>query len=60
MHNSWDDWFKDFIKTKTELTLSGFNVKDIRVNVEELVDYCKLRNIKLDGKARASFVREKE
>jgi hypothetical protein len=19
MHNSWDDWFKDFIKTKTEL-----------------------------------------
>jgi hypothetical protein len=40
--------------------LSGFNVKDIRVNVDELVDYCKLRNIKLDGKARAEFVREKE
>ena len=59
MHDSWHDWHKDFKKTKRYLTNQGFEVVDIVVDLDELIEYCKLRGIKNDGKARSQFVQTK-
>jgi len=56
MHDTWDDWHKDFEKTKRDLTNLGFEVVDVVVDLDELAEYCKLRGLKNDGKARSQFV----
>ena len=59
MHDNWNDWHKAFIKTKSDLISQGFEVTDIEIDLNELTDYCKLRGIKNDGKARSQFVQTK-
>jgi len=59
MHKTWQDWHKDFEKTKRDLTNYGFEVVDIVVDLDELTEYCRVRGIKNDGKARSQFVQEK-
>jgi len=56
MHDTWHDWYKDFQKTKRDLKNHGFKVEDIVVDLDELIEYCKLRGIKNDGTARSQFV----
>lgn len=55
MHDTWHDWHKDFKKTKQDLTNQGFEVVDL----DELVNYCRLRGIENDGKACSQFVQAK-
>jgi len=59
MHDTWDDWHKDFEKTKKYLVIKKFLVVDVIVDLDELADYCKQRGIKNDGKARSQFVQAK-
>ena len=59
MHDTWDDWHKDFQKMKREFKNMGFEVVDIVVDVDELEEYCKTKGIKNDGKARSQFVQAK-
>lgn len=59
MHDIWHDWHKDFEKTKRGLTDQGFEVVDIIVELDELMEYCRMRGIKNDGKARSQFVQTK-
>ena len=59
MHYTWHDWHKDFEKTKQDLTNLGFDVVDIVVDLDELTEYCRLKGITNDGKARSQFVQEK-
>jgi len=59
MHDSWDDWHKAYLKTKTQLISEGFFVKVVSINIIELIDYCLDRKIKNDGKARSQFVMTK-
>jgi len=59
MHGTWNDWHKDFEKAKRDLINQGFEVVDIVVDLNELTEYCRLRGIKNDGKARSQFVQEK-
>jgi len=59
MHDNWNDWHKAFIKTKSDLISQGFEVTDIEIDLNELTNYCKLRGIKNDGKARSQFVQTK-
>ncbi len=56
MHATWEDWHKAYLKTKIKLTSQGFVVKDFVVDINELINYCKIRGIKNDGKARSQFV----
>lgn len=56
MHDSWDAWHKDFLKMKNALTLKGLEVIEVEIDLDELNNYCKLRGIKNDGKARSQFV----
>lgn len=59
MHDSWDDWFKAYSKLKSQLITEGFLVKEVSININELIDYCIDRKIKNDGKARSQFVQTK-
>lgn len=59
MHDRWHDWHKDFEKTKQDLTSKGLEVVDIVVDLDELTEYCKLRGLQNDGKARSQFVQAK-
>jgi len=56
MHDTWKDWHNAYIKSKKELISQGFHVNDFDVDIDELIDYCKIRGIKNDGKARSQFV----
>ena len=56
MHNTWEEWHQSYLKTKNDLIKEGFAVQDIEVDIEELTEYCKLRRIKNDGKARSQFI----
>jgi hypothetical protein len=59
MHESWDDWFNAFSKLKAQLVADGFVVKEVPINITELIDYCRNRKIKNDGNARSQFVQTK-
>ena len=59
MHDTWKEWHKAFLKTKKGLILEGFTVIDFVVDIDELINYCKMRGIKNDGNARSQFVSKK-
>ncbi len=59
MHDTWKGWHVDFLKMKSHLISSGFGVIDIEIDLDELINYCKSRGIKNDGKARSQFVQTK-
>ncbi|TXD83214.1 hypothetical protein ESY86_13565 [Subsaximicrobium wynnwilliamsii] len=59
MFDSWKEWHKAYQKTKKGLTEKGFIVTDFVMDVDELINYCKIRGIKNDGKARSGFVIKK-
>ncbi len=59
MHDTWNEWHKAFLKTKKDLILQGFEVTDIEIDLNKLINYCKMRGIKNDGKARSQFVQTK-
>lgn len=56
MHETWEEWHKTYFKLKKKLKSQGFTVKDFVVDIDELNNYCKLRGIKNDGRARSQFV----
>ena len=59
MHDTWKEWHKAFLKTKRELTTQGFLVNVFIVDINELINYCKMRGIKNNGKARSQFVTQR-
>ena len=59
MHDTWDEWHKAFLKAKKDLISQGFEVEDVEIDLDELTNYCKMRGIKNDGKARSQFVQAK-
>lgn len=60
MDDTWEEWHQNFLKGKTGLILEGFEVKDIPVDIDKLIQYCRKRGIKNDGNARSQFVVEPE
>ena len=60
MPEEWDDWFKQYTKLKAQLIAKGFFVREITINVSELIEYCNERKIKINGEARARFVQLKQ
>ena len=56
MHDTWKEWNKAYLKTKKELISQGFVVADFVVDIDELINYCKMRGIMNDGKARSQFI----
>lgn len=59
VENSWHDWNRAFEAAKTGLKKQGFEVIEVVVDLDELTEYCKIRGIKNDGRARSQFVQAK-
>ena len=47
MHDSWNEWHLAFSKAKNELFTKGFEVVDVGINLDELVSYCKAKELKI-------------
>jgi len=60
MHDTWSEWHRAYSKAKTGLIAQGFVVVDIEVDLDKLINYCKLRRILNNGKARSQFVQLNE
>lgn len=58
MHKTWNEWHQAFLKTKMELISRGFHIVDFIVDIDELQNYCTIKGIKNNGKARSQFAAE--
>lgn len=56
MPQTWDLWFKEFTKVKMQLIAQGFSIREVTIDINELVDYCNQHNVKNDGKTRSQYV----
>lgn len=59
VHDTWNEWHKAFLRTRKDLISKGFDLTNIEIDLVELINYCKLKGIKNDGKARSQFVQAK-
>jgi hypothetical protein len=59
VEDTWNEWYKFYLKSKEELISTGFSVSTVKVDINELIDYCIDRKIKNDSEARSQFVAEK-
>ena len=55
LSESFQSWKESFEKTITQLKEQGLNVRKVDVDVEELNDWCRGRNIELNGEARSQY-----
>ena len=60
LHDSWEDWHKDYKEKKEYFEALGLKTRKIVVNLDELSKYCKHLGIKNNGEARSNFVSEKQ
>ncbi len=60
MHDTWNGWHNSYLKAKQGLISNGLIVNDIVVDLNELMNYCLTKGLKIDGKARSQFVSELE
>lgn len=54
--SSYEEWFEIHKLAKKELYDKGSRVREIKIDVDELIEYCELRNLKVDVKAIQQFV----
>jgi hypothetical protein len=59
MHETWNEWHQAFLKLKQDFISRGFEVTAVKIDLNELIAYCKIRGIKNDGEARSEFVQAK-
>ncbi len=58
MHSKWEDWNQAFNKLKTELINKGFEIIEVVVDLEKLVEYCKENGLKNTGATRSKFIQQ--
>jgi len=56
MHETWHEWHEAYLNTVKGLKAKGFKVRQITVDLDELLQYCREKGIKNTGKARSQFV----
>ncbi len=58
MHSNWEDWNQAFNKLKAELANSGFEISEVVVDMEKLIEYCKGNRLKNTGATRSQFIQK--
>jgi hypothetical protein len=58
MHDTWEEWNREFDKTKTLLQKQGFVVHDITIDINNLNRYCLERRLINNGQTRSQYVSE--
>lgn len=56
MHDTWEEWYQDFLRVEKQLKSLGFSPNRITVDLDKLKKFCLQKRIKIDGNARSSYV----
>jgi hypothetical protein len=56
MHDTWEEWYKDFNKAKNRFKREGFKVHEVTIDIDALNRHCRERNLKNNGKTRSEYV----
>lgn len=56
MHDTWDEWRKAFMEMKLRLEKQGLIVNEVIIDIEELIEYCRMNGLKNTGKTRSEYV----
>lgn len=59
MRKDWKDWLARYEQTKRDLVNEGFEVVDIIVDIDELIQFCIANGIQNNSSARSRFVASK-
>jgi len=56
LHDTWDEWRKSFMNTKVSLESEGFNVREVILDIDDLIQFCRQKGLKNDGSTRSQYV----
>jgi len=59
LEGSYEEWRVNAEEQIAGLQAEGFEVKKIEVDVEELVNWCRIKNVPIDGGSRSEFAAHK-
>lgn len=59
MRQDWKDWLSDYEKARRKLVNVGFDVVDIIVDINELIQFCITNGIPNNSGARSRFAASK-
>lgn len=59
LEGSYDEWLMNVTQTLETMKSKGLNPVKVDVDTEELLGWCRSRDLPVDSKARAGFVTEK-
>ncbi|NOZ46332.1 MAG: hypothetical protein GXO79_06080 [Chlorobi bacterium] len=52
---TWEDWHESMEGLEIHLLNHGIEIKEVYINIDELIQYCRLNNVKNSSKIRAQF-----
>ena len=58
LENTYDEWLAVLDQAWKKMEASGITLVEVPVDVSELTNWCRERNMPIDGKARAQYVVE--
>ncbi len=58
LEKTYQEWLVVAEQACEKMEASGMAIVKVPVNVQELIDWCRERNLPIDGKARAQYVVE--
>ena len=56
MHDTWQEWNREYKKAKKRLKKQGFVVHDMVIEIDSLKQYCLERGLKNNGATRSQYV----
>lgn len=59
LEGSYDEWLANVSKTMELLRLKGVNPVKVDIDTEELLAWCRSRNLPVDAKARTQYTVER-
>ena len=59
LEQTYDEWLLKAEIALADLRKKGFFVQKIEIDIEELVKWCKSRQLPIDGAARSAYAAEK-
>ena len=59
MHDSYEEWLRSAEQNIKEISISGLDLEKVDVNSEQLILWCNIRGLEVNGQARSQYVSER-
>lgn len=53
--SNWEEWHESMEVLELQLQKHGIHIKEVYLDIDELIQYCKLNNVKNTARIRAQF-----